>query len=140
MKQKIFLWRFHLSSLLAKALRVNKNCQEKVCLPRLFTVLANDIKFGPMWKFSPLFSSIDMARCIMNSCHKVTRSIRNTALKLCAHCAKKFVRNAQNCEKINHGFPIVITYQLTDACARVIGQKQNCKHASVTVYTGLGTR
>ena len=40
-----------------------------------------------------------MAWCIMISCHKVVRSIRNTTLKLCTDCAKHFVRNAQNCEK-----------------------------------------
>ena len=40
-----------------------------------------------------------MAWCIMNSCHKVVRSIRNTTLKLCAVCAKQFVRNSQNCGK-----------------------------------------
>ena len=34
---------------------------------------------------------------IMNSCHKVLLSIRNTTLKLCADCEKQFIRNAQNC-------------------------------------------
>ena len=56
----------------------------------------NHIKFG-MWRFSPLFSSITVAWCIMNSCHKVVRLIRNTTFKLCTDCEKKFVRNAQNC-------------------------------------------
>ena len=51
-----------------------------------------------------LFSSIAMAWCIMNSCHKVVRLIRNTTLMLCSNCAKQFVRKAQNCEKTNHGF------------------------------------
>ena len=44
--------------------------------------------------------------CIMNSCHKVVRSIRNTI----------FVRNAQNCGKTNHGFYTIITHQLTNQC------------------------
>ena len=43
---------------------------------------------------------------IMNSCHKVIGSIRNTTLKLGADCAKQFLRNAQNCGKkswiLNH--------------------------------------
>ena len=56
-----------------------------------------------MWRFCSLFPSLAMAWCILNSCHKVVRSIRNTTLKLCADCAKQFVRNAQNCGRINHG-------------------------------------
>ena len=43
--------------------------------------------------------SIAMAWCIMNSCHKVVRSIKNTTLKLYADYSKQFVRNAQNCGK-----------------------------------------
>ena len=50
------------------------------------------VKFGQMWKFCSLFSSIAMACCIMKSCHWVVRSIRNTTLKLCFYCAKQFVR------------------------------------------------
>ena len=42
------------------------------------------VKFGQMWRFCPLFSSIAMAWCIMNSCHKVVRSIKNTASQLWA--------------------------------------------------------
>ena len=41
---------------------------------------------------------------IMNSCHKVVWLIGNTTLKLCADCAKQFVRNAQNCGKTNYGW------------------------------------
>ena len=41
-----------------------------------------------MWRFSSLFSSIAMAWCIMNFCHKVVRSIRNTIFKLCGVCVK----------------------------------------------------
>ena len=60
-----------------------------------------------------LFSSIAMAWCIMDSCHKVIRSIRNTTLKLYADCEKQSVRNAHNCGKTNHGFCTMITHQLT---------------------------
>ena len=42
------------------------------------------VKVGQMWRFCSLFSSIAMVWCIMNSCHMVVRSIRNTTLKLCA--------------------------------------------------------
>ena len=50
-------------------------------------------------------------------------TIRNITLKLCVDCEKQFVRNAQNCRKINHGFCIMIMHQLThiDACAWVFG-------------------
>ena len=77
-------------------------------------------KFGQMWKFCSLFSSITMAPCIMNSCaswvHKVVRLIRNNTLKLCADYAKQFVRNAQNCGKTNLGFCTMIIHQLTHRC------------------------
>ena len=43
-------------------------------------------------------------------------AVRNTTLKLCAVCAKQFVRNAQNCGKTNHGFCTKITYKLTHQC------------------------
>ena len=66
-----------------------------------------------MWKFCSQFSSFAMAWYIMNSCHKVVRSIKYITLKLCADCAKQFVRNAQNCGKSNHGFCTMITHQLT---------------------------
>ena len=52
----------------------------------------------------------------MNSSHKIVRSIWNTTLKLCADYAKQFVRNTQNCGKINYGFCTMITHQLTDWC------------------------
>ena len=42
------------------------------------------IKFDEMWRFCSLFSSVEMAWGIMNFCHKIIRSIRNTTLKLCA--------------------------------------------------------
>ena len=71
-----------------------------------------DIKFGQMSRFCSLFSSIEMAYCIKNSCHKAVRLIRNTALKLCADCAKQFVRNAQNCGKTNHGFCTMMTQRV----------------------------
>ena len=44
------------------------------------------VKFGQIWRFCPLFSSIAMSQCIMNSCHKVVRSIRNTTLKYAPIC------------------------------------------------------
>ena len=54
------------------------------------------VKFGQIWRFCSLFSSITIAYCIMNSCHKVVRSIRYTTLKLWAFYTKQFVRKAQN--------------------------------------------
>ena len=59
------------------------------------------LKCGQMWRFCSLFFSIAMAWCIMNYCHKVVRSIRNTTLKLYVGCVKQCVRNAQNCGKMN---------------------------------------
>ena len=70
------------------------------------------IKFVEMWRYCSLFSSIAMAWCIMISCYKVARLIRNTTLKLCGDCEKQFVRNAQNCEKTNHRFCTMLTHQL----------------------------
>ena len=92
-------------------------------------------KFGQMWRFYSLFSAIAMVWSIMNSCYKVVRSIRNTSLKLCADCAKQFVRNAQSYGKTNHGF---CTTKHIDACAWVFGKKQNRNRASTTILTGLG--
>ena len=74
------------------------------------------VKFGQMWRFCSLFSSIAMGWCIMNFCKKVVRSIRYTALKFCADCAKQFVRNAQNCGKTSHGICTMIRHQLTYWC------------------------
>ena len=90
-----------------------------------------------MRRFRSLFSSIAMAWCIMNSCQKVVRSIRHTALNLCADCAKKFISNAQNCGKTNQGF---CTHSHFDTYAWVFDQKQNRNRASTTVFTGLGRR
>ena len=47
----------------------------------------NDVKFGEMFSFCSLFSSIAMPWCTVTSCHKIVWSIRNTTLKLCAYCA-----------------------------------------------------
>ena len=66
--------------------------------------------------FAYCFLRFAMAWYTMNSCHEVVRSIRNTNLKLCADCAKQFVRNAQNCGKTNYGFCTKITQQLTHQC------------------------
>ena len=55
-----------------------------------------------MWRFCSLFSSIAMAWCILNSCHKIERWIRNTTLKLCADCAKQFFWNAQKLWILQH--------------------------------------
>ena len=76
----------------------------------------NLVKFGQIKWFSLLLSSIAMAWCIMNSIHKVVRSIKNTTLKLCADCAKQFVRDAQNSGKPNYGFCTIITHHLTRRC------------------------
>ena len=82
------------------------------------------------WRYSS-FSSITMAWRIMNSWYKVVRSIRNTTLKLCADCAKQFVRNEQNCRKsIMDLAPWWCTSSHIDACAWVFGQTQNCNHVS----------
>ena len=43
-----------------------------------------------MWRVCSLFSSIAMAWCIMSSCQKVLRSIRNITLKLYAVCVKQY--------------------------------------------------
>ena len=96
---------------------------------------------GQMWWFCSLFSSIAMAWCIMNFCHKVIRSMRTITLNLCAECVKQFIRNAQNCEEIKHGSCTMITLQHSHhACAWIFGQNQNRNHASTTVCTGLGLR
>ena len=72
------------------------------------------VKFDQMWRFWSLFSSIIVAWFIMNCCYKIVRSkIRNTTTKLCADCAKQFFRNAQNFEKTNYGFCILITHPFT---------------------------
>ena len=60
-----------------------------------------------------IFFDCTMAWCIMISCHKDVRSIRNTSLKLKAACLKQFVRNKQNCGKTNRGFCTRITHQLS---------------------------
>ena len=46
------------------------------------------VKYGQMWTFCSLLSSIAMARCIMTSWHKFVRSMRNIILKLCIDCVK----------------------------------------------------
>ena len=74
------------------------------------------LKFGRMWRFCLLVSSITITWCIINSCHKVVSSIRNTTLKLRADCPKQFVRNEQNFGKTNYGFFIIIMNQLTHRC------------------------
>ena len=74
------------------------------------------VKFGQMKKFCSMFSSIVIAWCIRNSCHKVVRSIRNTTFKLCADSAKHIVINVQNCGKTYHEFCTIITHRLTLRC------------------------
>ena len=99
------------------------------------------VKFSQMWRLCSLFSSITMAWSIMNSCHKVALSIRNTTRKLCIDCAKQFVRNAQNCGKTNQDFaPWQRTSSHIKACAWVFDQKRNLYNASTTVFTGLDPR
>ena len=69
------------------------------------------VKFGQMRRLCLLFSLIAISRCVMKSCHTVVRLIKNTTLKLCADCAKQFVRNTQNCGKTHkktyHEFAVV---------------------------------
>ena len=95
--------------------------QKQRCMDIAQVMLAtfND-ELGHNWQrimgVCSLFSFIAMAGCIMNSCHTVVRSIRNTTLMLCADCVKQFVRNPQNYEKINHGFCTTITHKLIDRC------------------------
>lgn len=95
----------------------------------------NDVKFDQIWRFFSMLSSISMTWCIMNSCHKVVRSIRITTLKLCAVCVKQFVRNAMNCGKINHGFCTIITYQLThrSLCNNTVLKKYFLKKFKITL-------
>ena len=101
----------------------------------------NHVKFGQMWRFCSLFSSIVMAWWIISSCPKVVRSIRNTTFKLCADCTKQFARNAQNYGKTKHGFGIIVTHQLTHRCLCMsFWPKKNRRHASTIVFTGLGNR
>ena len=95
------------------------------------------VKFGQMWRFCSLFSSIAKAWCIMNSCYKVVRSIRNTTLKLWADLLKQFIRNAQNCGITNHGFCTMITHQLTHWCLCVSFRSER-NHALTPVFIGLG--
>ena len=62
------------------------------------------VKYGQMWKLCPPFFSIAMAWCIMNSCHKVVRSIKNTTLKLSNDCDKQFVRIVDHTSMLVHEF------------------------------------
>ena len=74
--------------------RQNKNIFAWIMLttfnddPDLLKDRKKHVKFGQMWWFCSLFSSTAMVWCIMNSCHKIVRSIRNTTLKLCAYWAE----------------------------------------------------
>ncbi|UYV81684.1 hypothetical protein LAZ67_20001963 [Cordylochernes scorpioides] len=56
------------------------------------------------------------AWCIMSSCHRVERSIRNITCKLCAICAKQSARNARICGRTKIGFCTTITPLLTHRC------------------------
>ena len=52
------------------------------------------LKFGQMWRYCPLFSSIAMTWCIMNSCHKeycleVISRLRQAILQKCTELWKK---------------------------------------------------
>ena len=69
--------------------------------------------------------SCTMESCIMNSCHKVVRSISNTTLKL---CAKQFLRNAQNCGKTKHR---VCTMQLFCCALTVIMEIRPNRHQAI---------
>lgn len=55
-------------------------------------------KFGQMLRFCSLFYSVTMSWCIMSSCQKVFRSIRNITLKLCGVCVEQDEKDTRNCE------------------------------------------
>ena len=94
-----------------------------------------------MWRFFSLFSSIAMGWRIVNSCHKIVRSVRNTTLKLWSDCTKKFIRNAQNCGKTNNGFCTMMTSAQTSMLVReFLGKRQNRNQASTTLFPRLGPR
>ena len=61
-------------------------------------------------------SSIAGAWCIMSSCHRVERSIRNITCMLCAICAKQSARNTQIRGRTKIGFCTMITPLLTHRC------------------------
>ena len=73
-------------------------------------------KFGRMWRFCLQFSSIAVAWCIMSSCHRIERSIRNITCKLCAICEKQSARNARICGKTKIAFCTTITPLLIHRC------------------------
>ena len=73
-------------------------------------------KFGRMWRFCLQFSSIAGVWCIMSSCHRVERSIRNITCKLCAICAKQSARDSRICGRTKIGFCTMITPLLTHRC------------------------
>ena len=62
--------------------------------------------------------SIAIAWCIMNSCHKVVWSIRNTTLKLCTDCAKQFVRN-QSWILLNYNLPAYTSKLVHEFLAKI---------------------
>ena len=70
------------------------------------------VKFGQMWRFCSLFSSITTAWCTRNSSHKVVRSILSWSYAPMA----QIIKNPQNYGKTNHGFCTKITYRLTRWC------------------------
>ena len=59
---------------------------------------------------------------------QVVRSIRTAILKLCANCAKQFVRNAQNCGKTNHGF---LNHDNAPAHTSMLGREFLAKNKTV---------
>ena len=71
------------------------------------------VKFSQIWSFCLLFTLTAITWCMINSCHKIVSSIRNTTLKL-----KQYLRNAQNCGKTNHVVCSMITHYFTYHCLR----------------------
>ncbi|UYV61851.1 hypothetical protein LAZ67_1006854, partial [Cordylochernes scorpioides] len=82
------------------------------------------------------FSSIAGASCIMSSCHRVERSIRNITCKLCAICANQSARNARIYGRTKIGFCTTITPLLTHRClcATFLAKIQHTNHAAATVF------
>ena len=89
------------------------------------------VKFGQMWRFCSLFSSIAMAWCIMNSCHKIVRSIQPWRQSL--GIRQKRTELWKNQSWILH-------HDNASVYTSMFVHEQNCNHASTTVFTGLGPR
>ena len=73
--------------------------------------------------FAYSFIRLQGALCIMSSCHRVERSIRNIIWKLCAICTKPFARNDRICGRTKKGSCITIIALFTNRdCTLLFGQ------------------